>query len=238
MFKKRETNSRQTLNILNNSQKNSQFDFAEVFRHIRTNIEFSTIGSEVKAISITSTQAGEAKSTTAINLAYMFATKYEKVLIIDCDLRKRMLHKYLKISNKAGLTDALLEYGRSKKISLDYIQKFKNEAFTGSLFVLTGGSHIPNPSEILGSEIFKEYVSELKQYFDFIIIDCAPVGMISDAIPVGNAVDGTIFICSSQDTNKKEALNCVNLLRRNNVRLLGSVLTKANASSKNYYYSK
>ena len=79
-------------------------------------------------------------------------------------------------------------------------------------------------------------MAELKKAFDFIIIDCAPVGMISDAIPVGNAVDGTIFAISSQDTNKKDAANCVKLLQRNNVNVLGSVLTKAKSISGSHYY--
>lgn len=80
------------------------------------------------------------------------------------------------------------------------------------------------------------YNNELKKSFDFIIIDCAPIGMISYAIPVGNAVDGTIFAISSQDTNKKDAANCVKLLQRNNVNVLGSVLTKAKSLSGSHYY--
>ena len=102
--------------------------------------------------------------------------------------------------------------------------------------VLTSGIHLPNPSELLGSHVFKDYINELKKSFDFIIIDCAPIGMISDAIPVGNAVDGTIFAISSQDTNKKDAANCVKLLQRNNVNVLGSVLTKAKSISGSHYY--
>lgn len=84
--------------------------------------------------------------------------------------------------------------------------------------------------------IYNIYINELKKSFDFIIIDCTPVGMISDAIPIGNAVDGTIFAISSQDTNKKDAANCVKLLQRNNVNVLGSVLTKAKSLSGSHYY--
>lgn len=108
----------------------------------------------------------------------------------------------------------------------DFIQKKSDPSFLGTLSILTGGVHVPNPSEILGSDVFKEYMDVLKQNFDFIIVDCAPVGTISDAIPVGNAVDGTLFVISAQDTNRKDAANCVNLLQRNNVNVLGSVLTK------------
>lgn len=235
MGKKQHT-VRKTLNILDKPKKHNQFDYTEIFRHIRTNIEFSTVDKEIKSISITSTQPGEAKTTTSMNLAFIFATKYNKVLLIDCDLRKTMLHKYMRISNQFGLTDALLDYGKTKRFNPEYIQKMTHSSFLGPLHILTGGIHVPNPSELLGSKIFKEYMEELKKQFDFIIIDCAPVGSISDAIPVGNAVDGTIFVVSAQDTNRKDAISCVNLLKRSNVNVLGSVLTKTDSGSGNYYY--
>ena len=116
----------QTINILNESN-NKQFDYAEVFRHIRTNIEYSRVDEPVKAISVTSTQPSEAKTTLSMNLAFSFATKYEKVLVIDCDLRKSALHRYLNISNDAGLTDALLEYSKTKSLDGDYIKTIDND---------------------------------------------------------------------------------------------------------------
>lgn len=227
---------RKTLNILDKSRKHNQFDYTEIFRHIRTNIEFSTVDKEIKSISITSTQPGEAKTTTSMNLAFIFATKYQRVLLIDCDLRKTMLHKYMKLSNQHGLTDALVEFGKTHRYNADFIQKIDHSTFLGTLSVLTGGIHVPNPSELLGSSTFKEYMKMLKNNFDFIIMDCAPVGTISDAIPVGNAADGTIFIISAKDTNRKDAAACVNLLQRNNVNVLGSVLTKADSGSNSYGY--
>lgn len=227
---------RKTLNILDKSKRQSQFDYAEVFRHIRTNIEFSNVDNPIKSIAITSTQLGEAKSTTAMNLAFIFATKYKKVLIIDCDLRKTMLHKYMKLSNSHGLTDALIEFGKTRHFNDEYFQTLKDPSFSGLLYVLTAGIHIPNPSELLSSDTFKEYMKVLKQNFDFIIIDCAPIGSISDAIPVGNAVDGTIFVVSAKDTKRKDAAQCVDLLKRSNVNVIGSVLTKAESGSGSYYY--
>lgn len=232
---KRRTKS--TLNILEKQKKHDQFDYAEIFRHIRTNIEFSTIDKEIKSISITSTQPKESKTTTSMNLAFMFATKYQRVLIIDCDLRKSMLHKYMRLTNKVGLTDALIEFGKTQTFNPDYVQKVADPSFLGALSVLTSGVTVPNPSELLSSKTFKEYMLALKKNFDFIIVDCAPVGNISDAIPVGNAVDGTIFVVSAIDTNRKDAANCVNLLQRNNVNVLGSILTKStSANGHSYYY--
>ena len=233
---KRKHKTRETLSIIDKTKKHSQFNYAEIFRHIRTNIEYSTIGKDIKSVAITSTQSGEAKSTTSINLAYIFAAKYEKVLLIDCDLRKTMLHKYLKMSNKFGLTDALLDYGKTHVYTNSYMQTLEDPSFLGTLSVLTGGIHVPNPSELLGSPFFKEYLDVLKKHYDMIIIDCAPIGMIADAIPVGNAVDGTLFVCSSLDTKRKDAAECVKVLQRNNVNILGSILTKSNELTSNHYY--
>lgn len=234
MAKKQRT--KKTLNILDKSRKHSQFDYTEIFRHIRTNIEFSTVDKELKSIAITSTQQGEAKTTTAINLAYIFATKYQRVLLIDCDLRKTMLHRYMKISNKSGLTDALLDYGKTHTYNPEFFQTVHDSSFVGPLTILTGGIHVPNPSELLSSDTLKNYMQVLKKNFDFIIIDCAPVGVISDAIPVGNVVDGALFIVSAKDTNRKDAASCINLLQRNNVNVIGSILTKAEYSSHKYGY--
>ena len=145
----KKTSKRKTLNILDKNKKHSQFDYTECFRHIRTNIEFSTVDKDIKSICITSSQAGEAKTTLSINLAYIFATKYNRVLLIDCDLRKNTLHKYMGLSNKHGLTDALLEYRQTKKLNVEYFQSVNDPSFAGTMAVLTSGIHIPNPSESL-----------------------------------------------------------------------------------------
>ena len=209
---------------------------AEAYRSLRTSIKFSSVDRPIKTLVVTSSIMGEGKSTVAGNIANILSQDGARVLMIDCDLRKNTLHKYMGLSNKHGLTDALLEYRQTKKLNVEYFQNVKDPSFAGTMAVLTSGIHIPNPSELLGSHVFKDYINELKKAFDFIIIDCAPVGMISDAIPVGNAVDGTIFAISSQDTNKKDAANCVKLLQRNNVNVLGSVLTKAKSISGSHYY--
>ena len=229
-------NKKSSLNILEKTKRSNQFDYTEIFRSIRTNIEFSNVDNPIKSVAITSTQAGEAKTTTSMNLAFIFAAKYERVLLIDCDLRKMMLHRYLKLSNKTGLTNALIDFGKTKRINAEFFQRVNDESFRGSLHVLTAGMHVPNPSEILSSETFKEYIKLLEQYYDFIIVDCAPVGAISDAIPVGNVVDGTVFVVSAKDTKRMDAAGCVELLKRSNVNVIGSVLTKKDAGSKSYYY--
>ena len=104
--------------------------------------------------------------------------------------------------------------------------------------VLTSGVKVPNPSELLSNPVFEEFIKALKQSYDFIIVDCPPVMLVSDAIPVGNVVDGTVFVCSSKTTNRKDAKAAVEVLQKNNVNILGTVLTQIENDGTNsgYYY--
>ena len=237
--RKRKKAVKSTYKIIDKSNKNNHVDYQEVYRNIRTNIEYSAVGKNVKAINITSSISNEGKSTTALNLAMIYATKYANVLLIDADLRKATQHRYLKLSNSRGLTNALIEYGETKKISSKCFQFIEDESFVGKLSVLTSGVKVPNPSELLSSQIFEDFINELKGLYDFIIIDCPPIMLVSDAIPIGNVVDGTIFVCSSQLTGRKDAKASIEILQKNNVNILGTVLSQVEVEKdkyNNYYY--
>ena len=225
--------------ITSPDKKHGKIDFKEVYRHIRTNIEYSTVGKNVKAINVTSSIPSESKSTTSLNLAMIYATKYANVLLIDADLRRPTQHHYLKLSNSRGLTNALIEYGETKKISSKCFQFIEDESFVGKLSVLTSGVKVPNPSELISSDIFEEFINELMKLYDFIVIDCPPVMLVSDAIPIGNVVDGTVFVCSSQLTGRKDAKASIEILQKNNVNILGTVLSQVEVEKdkyNNYYY--
>ena len=237
--RKRKKAVKSTHKIIDKSNKNNHVDYQEVYRNIRTNIEYSAVGKNVKAINITSTVSNEAKCITALNLAMIYATKYANVLLIDADLRRPTQHHYLKLSNSRGLTNALIEYGETKKISSKCFQFIEDESFVGKLSVLTSGVKVPNPSELLSSQIFEDFINELKGLYDFIIIDCPPIMLVSDAIPIGNVVDGTIFVCSSQLTGRKDAKASIEILQKNNVNILGTVLSQVEVEKdkyNNYYY--
>ena len=237
--RKRKKAVKSTHKIIDKSNKNNHVDYQEVYRNIRTNIEYSAVGKNVKAINITSSISNEGKSTTALNLVMIYATKYANVLLIDADLRKATQHRYLKLSNSRGLTNALIEYGETKKISSKCFQFIEDESFVGKLSVLTSGVKVPNPSELLSSQIFEDFINELKGLYDFIIIDCPPIMLVSDAIPIGNVVDGTIFVCSSQLTGRKDAKASIEILQKNNVNILGTVLSQVEVEKdkyNNYYY--
>lgn len=219
--------------------KSNQFDLGEVYRHIRTNIDFSNVSNTIQTINLTSTQPGEGKTTTAINMAFAYAAIHEKVLLIDCDLRKPQIHKYFKVSNKYGLTNLVLEYAKNKTFVAPNLEMITDKSFKGYLSVIPAGTQIPNSSEFIESENFQEYIKNMKRYYDFIIIDCPPIGAVSDSIPTSVVCDGTLYIYSSKDTDKKEAKAAIDNLLRNRVNIIGTIMTKVdvNRNGKYGYYS-
>lgn len=215
--------------------KKSQFDNMEVYRQLRTNIEYSSFNKDIQVICVTSSNPAEGKSSVASNLAMVAIAKYEKVLLIDCDLRKPVQHKIFKVSNKLGISNLMKE---KSEIDLEiggYFQKFKDNSTDGKLYVLTSGKSVPNPQEMLASDRFKELIEKFREMFDYIIIDCPPLNAVADAIPVSSIVDGTLFVVSAMDTAKQEAKNALTMLQRNGANVLGCVLTKVDITSKSYY---
>lgn len=169
----------------------------EVYRQLRTNIEYSSFNKDIQVICVTSSNPAEGKSSVASNLATVAIAKYEKVLLIDCDLRKPVQHKIFKVSNKLGISNLMKE---KSEIDLEiggYFQKFKDNSTDGKLYVLTSGKSVPNPQELLASDRFKELIEKFREMFDYIIIDCPPLNAVADAIPVSSIVDGTLFVVSA-----------------------------------------
>ena len=215
--------------------KKSQFDNMEVYRQLRTNIEYSSFNKDIQVICVTSSNPAEGKSSVASNLATVAIAKYEKVLLIDCDLRKPVQHKIFKVSNKLGISNLMKDKSEVDLEIGGYFQKFKDNSTDGKLYVLTSGKSVPNPQELLASDRFKELIEKFREMFDYIIIDCPPLNAVADAIPVSSIVDGTLFVVSAMDTAKQEAKNALTMLQRNGANVLGCVLTKVDITSKSYY---
>ncbi len=215
--------------------KKSQFDNMEVYRQLRTNIEYSSFTKAIQVICVTSSNPAEGKSSVANNLATVAIAKYERVLLIDCDLRKPVQHKIFKVSNKLGISNLMKDKSEVDLEIGGYFQKFKDNSTDGKLYVLTSGKSVPNPQEMLASERFKELIEKFREMFDYIIIDCPPLNAVADAIPVSSIVDGTLFVVSAMDTDKREAKNALTMLQRNGANVLGCVLTKVDITSKSYY---
>lgn len=200
---------------------------AESYRTLRTNIQYSSFDEECKSIVITSSEPGEGKSTTAANLALSLAQGEKKVILIDCDLRKPSIHKKFKISNLTGLSDVLI--GQKK-----LIQVLKRHG--DNLLLLTSGKIPPNPSEMLGSKAMKNLLKELRENFDYIIIDTPPVQAVTDSQVLSTEADGTLLVIKAEKTKKDSVHNSINLLRKVNANIIGTVLNGVNNNSENYHY--
>lgn len=214
----------------------NQFEYSEIYRQLRINLEYSSADKQIRIVNITSTNPEEGKSSVAANLARVSVAKYPNVLLIDCDLRKPMIHKIFQVSNAIGLTDLLVNYDTFDVYSDDYFQKFKDVKSDGELCILTAGTKTPNPQELLSGERFKMLIDKLKERFEFIVIDCPPILSVADAIPISAIVDGTVFVISSKDTNKHEAKTAITQMQRGGAKILGTVLTKVERENSNYYY--
>ena len=200
---------------------------SEAYRTLRTNIMFSGIDKEIKSLVVTSSGAGEGKSTTSTNMAVAFAQSGKKVLLIDADLRKARLHKHFKVSNDSGLSKAMIE---NKSIET-YTQKSDIE----NLYLLTAGKTPPNPSEMLGSKKMKQLIDAAKESFDMVVIDSPPVGFVTDGALLASFADGTVLVAAAGQADIKAAQHTKSLLENVNANILGVVLNKIPMTGSGYY---
>lgn len=201
---------------------------AEAYRTLRTNIQYSSFDEEVRVIVVTSSDPGEGKSTISGNIAMTFEQDSKRTLIIDCDLRKPSLHKKFKISNSAGLSEILI--GKEKIDSVVY-------KFNDYLHVITSGKLPPNPSEMLGSKTMERLLNELKERYDVIILDTAPLQVVTDAQILSRRADGVILVVKANTTNREDVLQAKNSVEKVGGKILGTVLNASDFLRDNYNYN-
>jgi len=203
---------------------------SESFRAIKARIQYSRADSDLpKLILVTSPAEGEGKTFVSVNLAGIFAQSNKRTLLIDCDLRRPRIHTIMGVDKKPGLVDHLFH-----KVKLeDIIRKTK----TNNLSYMTCGSIPSNPSEVLESKLMKNFLQEIRDFFDVIIIDTAPIVAVIDAEILSKLVDGTILVISADKTENRLMMDAVDLIKSNKNPFLGTVLN--NFKYKNgygYYY--
>ncbi|WP_438312473.1 CpsD/CapB family tyrosine-protein kinase [Sporosarcina sp. FA9] len=202
---------------------------SEQYRTIRTNINFSMPDDELKTILITSAVSGEGKSTSAANIAVVFAQEGKKVLLVDGDMRRPTMHYTFRTTNSMGLSNLLTRQWNTD----DVVDKTGVEG----LDLITCGQIPPNPAELLGSKSMDLLIKEFKLKYDIIIFDAPPVLSVADAQILSNKCDGTILVINSGVTDKESAKKARDVLQTSNANIIGAVLNNFKLE-KNHYYSQ
>ena len=171
---------------------------SETFRGIRTNLQF-LLEEGQKVILVTSTVSGEGKSFVSANTAISLSLLGKKVVIVGLDIRKPGLNKIFNLSTKErGITQFLTD---PKRNIMDLVQP---SDINSNLFILPGGAVPPNPTELLARKGLEEAIEQLKQHFDYIVLDTAPVGMVTDTQLISRVADWTVYVCRADYTRKSE----------------------------------
>lgn len=193
---------------------------AESYRSLRTSVEFLALEKRMQTIQVTSAQAGEGKTSTVVNLAVAFTQAGEKVIVVDCDLRRPRLHEYFGLDRHLGFTSVLLNERNLEEV-------VRSAPGFDNLQVLCSGPLAPNPSELLGGERFAEIIRKLSTDHTVVLIDSPPVLPVTDALVLSRVADATIVVASSGISSKRRFARSVDSLRQVGAPLVGSVLNSA-----------
>ena len=214
--------------IVNNYPKSS---LTESMRSIKVNLRFSSINKKIKKILITSSLENEGKSFISSNLATVFASPTEKVLLIDCDLRKGRINDLFDIKNKSlGLSDLLIDEQWENNIN-QYIKSTEIE----NLDVLISGTFPPNPTALLESQKLENILNNLSEFYDIIILDAPPVTGLSDSLILTRLVDTVIVVTRARKTTMDQLETTINALKNVNANVAGVILNKIKKQDDKYY---
>jgi capsular exopolysaccharide synthesis family protein len=209
----------------------------ESFRTIRTGIMLSSVDEvPLKVLLVTSATPNEGKSTVAANLAVAMSQMGERVLLIDVDMRRHNLHDLFVINNNIGISDLIID--PTKLASA--VQEIND---IPKLYIITGGTLAPNPSELLSSDRMRILISGLRDKFDRIILDSPPLMAFSDSLVLSRLADGVVMVAWGAKTPRATIIKAVDSLKGVGARILGVVLNKIDSSRSpgygyySYYYS-
>ncbi len=202
---------------------------SEAYRVLRTNIQFSTLDRPVKTLLVTSPNPNEGKSTTAANLAVVFAQAGHSVVLVDSDLRRPALQRLFDVTGSSGLTTALLQ-------STPTADGFLMSTGMENLRLLGTGALPPNSSELLGSARMVALVEQLKETAEVIIFDSPPVLAVADAAVLASRLDGVVLVVEAGRTRQELAQRAMESLHQVGANVLGAVLNRLPERERSYYY--
>lgn len=228
MAKKKKSETPKAVSLITLVDKTSPV--SERYRTIRTNIQFaSSADQQLKTLVVTSSGPGEGKSTTAANLAVVFANSGQNVLLVDADMRKPTVHKTFQLNNITGLSNVL----STDMTFNEAIQR----SVVPNLNIMTSGTKAPNPSELLGAARMDQLIKELRQNYDLIIFDMPPVVAVTDAQIIASKADGTLLVVREDVTRKDSLQKARELLTMVNAKVLGAVYNgSTDEADQGYYY--
>ena len=209
-------------------RRNPDYFYSEAIKTLRTNIQLS--GQSIKTILITSCYPNEGKSDIALSLAQELGSIGKKVLLLDADIRKTAYVGRLEVQEEVKGLSQLLS-GQAGLQDIIYNTNFPN------MDIIFGGPSAPNPSGLLSENIFKILIKELKDYYNYILIDTPPIGTVIDAAVIGRCCDGAVFLIQPGNVRYRDAQKAFAQLEKSGCRILGAVLNKIDTSGDKYYSS-
>ncbi len=209
---------------------NPKSPIAEAFRTLRTNISFSALDRPYRTIMTTSAGPEDGKSTVTANISVVMAQAGSRVLVVDCDLRKPMLHKHFNTDNHRGLTNLLAQNLEISEVILP--------TEVEGLWFLPSGPIPPNPSELLGSQKMKSFLEKAAGMYDIVMIDSPPVIAVTDASVLAPLVDGVVLVVKSGITRIDMVKEAKAQLEKVSARIIGVILNgvKMHGEDYRYYY--
>jgi non-specific protein-tyrosine kinase len=202
---------------------------AEAYRLLRTNFQFAAVDRPLRRVVVTSPGPGDGKSTTAANLAVVFAQSGKSVILVDADLRRPQQHRIFQRTASYGLSTALVDAATP-------VTSFLQPTDVPGLRLLTSGPIPPNPAELLGSQRMAQLLQVLNQEAEMVIVDSPPVLSVADAAILANAADGVVLVADAGRTRREMARRAKESLERAGANLLGMVLNRMTRQTSGYYY--
>ena len=203
---------------------------SEAYRALRTTILLSQAGAPPRTMMVTSSLPAEGKTTTVYNLAACFAQMGTRVLVIDADLRKPSLNRYIPNYDGLGLSNLLT----SNANPADLIRR---SADNNNLFILAAGPVPPNPAELLSSQVFSDLLSRFSKDFDLVIVDSPPSMLVTDAAIISVKMDAVLVVARSGSTTRPALMRTIERLQRQGINPRGLILNAVNTHSAEYYYT-
>jgi succinoglycan biosynthesis transport protein ExoP len=201
---------------------------AEAYRNLRTSLQFLSVDEVIRTVQVTSSRPGEGKTTTAGNLAVVAANSGQRVLLVDCDLRKPQIHQMFGLSNDQGLTSVLL----GEVMVQDVAQRVEG---VDGLRVVTSGPVPPNPSELLGSDVARLVFESVAEKCDLVIIDSPPVIAVADALVLTAHADAVVVVVSGKSTDSRSLGRALARLGQADASVVGTLFNDHEGDGVNAY---